>query len=119
MRFSDAANFLTYEELSRAFKKIHYTRPGWSAVLYLDPWEGPVVYFRSRTTDGMNPDADVDLGIRSLVPPMKSEIDFFDWFVWREGQIQWHESREFIHVNGTPWIDPHDVIEPPEIDDPS
>jgi hypothetical protein len=46
------------------------------------------------------------------MPPIPS-VDYLKiWITWRLGQIESHESREWLRYDGSVIYDPHDPVEP-------
>jgi hypothetical protein len=111
VKLHSASRFLTPDELQDELAHFTY-RPGWKLEVFVDPWEGPCLYVSATVVDGYDHAKTVDLGIRSLIPPMRTRPAFADWLLWRMLQIESHECREYLHRNGKPWVDPHDPIEP-------
>lgn len=103
--------YLTYQELVNAFRQVSYRRPGWELSMFADPFEGPCLMIKGRTTDFVDPDETVELRIRSLIPPMESVAQFYYWLLWRLTQVESHETREAFWVDGEVFRDPHDPIE--------
>lgn len=111
MKLDDAPEFLTYEQLAEEIA--HYTyRPGWTLSVYLHPWEGPIFRVVAEVPDAAQPGHTTQLRINSLIPPMETRRQFGHWLVWRLGQIETHECREYLRRRDSLVTDPHDPIEP-------
>lgn len=112
MLLSDAPKFLTYEELRTELARFRY-RPGWELTVFLDPWESSCLYVVAMVANGYDPDgADIELRIRSVIPPIPSVEYFAAWLQHRLIMIESHESREYLHRDGRPVYDPHNPVEP-------
>jgi hypothetical protein len=112
VKLSDAPRFLTAEELAAELARFAY-RPGWRLSVFVHPWEGPFLRIRASVVNAYDPTADqVELRINSPIPPMRDAEAFAHWLLWRLGMVELHEAREFLHRDGKPFVDPHDVIEP-------
>jgi hypothetical protein len=111
MDLNDAPRFLTYEQLADCITRAEY-KPDWTISVFNDPYEGPCLYLTADVVDGYDHTKTVPLRIRSNIPHCTTPGDFYRWLQWRLIQVEIHEAREYVHVDGEPWSDPHDVIEP-------
>ena len=111
MDLNDAPRFLTYEQLADCIAQVQY-KPDWTISVFNDPYEGPCLYLTADVVDGYDHTKTVPLRIRSNIPHCTTPGDFYRWLQWRLIQVEIHEAREYFHVDGEPWSDPHDVIEP-------
>jgi len=111
MNLRDAQQFLNLSEYDLILNEVGY-KPEWTISVFEDPYEGPCLYLTADVVDGYDHSKTVPLRIRSNIPPHRNREEFLIWLQWRLIQIEIHECREYFHVNGKPWSDPHDVIEP-------
>jgi hypothetical protein len=111
MRLADVPRFLSYDELAYLVGRFEY-KPGWRLSVYSDVWEGPVLRIVASLPDSYHPDETIELRINSRIPPMQTESDFAHYLLWRLDQIERHECRENLRLDGKILYDPHDPIEP-------
>jgi len=74
--------------------------------------EGPVFRVVAKVEDADHPGEQVELQINSRMPPIPSADYLTAWVLWRLIQIESHESREWLRVDGSIVFDPHDPVEP-------
>jgi hypothetical protein len=111
MNLNDAPTYLTYEDYAQLIDRVKY-KSDWSIGVFQDPYEGPTLLLVAEVEDGYDPDKTTMLRIRSNIPHHTLDVEFFQWLQWRLVQVEIHEAREYFHVDGKPFSDPHDVIEP-------
>jgi hypothetical protein len=113
VNLEDAPAFLTFEEMQRALGRVTY-KPGFDLSLFMHPYEGPNLRIKTTVPDGSDPTKTVDLYINSLIPEwlIETEDHFYRYVLWRLHKVEAHETCEFLHVDGKPYRDPHDFIEP-------
>lgn len=111
MKLSEAPSFLSVFALRTELERFTY-RPGWVLTIEEDPFEGPFLFVECVVPNGYRPDEPLRLGVRSNIPPIPDAQYFGVWLSWRMRQMEIHESMEYLHRDGKPWRDPHDVIEP-------
>lgn len=104
----------TVDDLKLWLTAADYTRPGWTLTIYTDPHEGPKLRARADVPDAYHPDRTTPLGINARIPTplIRSADDFYRWLLWRLMEVEAHETREYFHVHGKPYRDPHDPLEP-------
>lgn len=96
---------LTLTDIAQAIAKVEY-KPEWSFHVFDDEYEG---HHLTVVVSTGNPyrNHPIVLAIRSPMPPFDSETEFWRWLLWRIRRIEAHEAREWFHVNGEPFSDPH------------
>lgn len=88
-------------------------RPDWSLAVFVDPHEGPKLRITAKVEDGYHPGSMIELGINSRIPDIIETRDQFRrWVLWRLLEVEAHECREYFRVDGQPFRDPHDPLEP-------
>jgi hypothetical protein len=97
---------LTLVELRTHLARLTY-RPGWALRIVDGTWEGPELHIAATVADSYHPDADVELDIRTFLPPQVDTEAFERWLGWRLGRIESHEMREWLKRDGRPIFDPH------------
>jgi hypothetical protein len=97
---------LSTEEIREAVWCVTY-RPGWSFEVYEGRFEGPHIVIRATIQDSARPTQAVTLDIHSMLPPMRSAEQFYEWLAWRLARIEVHEMREWLKVDGRVIFDPH------------
>lgn len=97
---------LTTAQLQDTLDRITY-KPGWEFAIYDGRHEGQHVVIVTVVPDAYNPDKTVTLDVHSMLPPMFTEHQFFEWVAWRLRRIEIHEAREFLCVDGRVYDDPH------------
>ena len=103
---------LSTPALLEIVKEIQY-KPGWHfAVEMYDDLSGPYLVIRAKTTNAYDHNASTVLCIRSMIPPMGTRAAFLEWILWRLTQAEIHETQEFFHVDGRPYLDPHRELGP-------
>lgn len=111
MRLADAPHFLSHLQLAAQINSYTY-KPGWQLSVFHDVWEGSVLRIVADLPDAYHSSQTVQLRVNSRIPPMRSDLDFDHYVLWRLDQIERHECREWLRRNGKPLYDPHDPIEP-------
>jgi hypothetical protein len=111
VRLEDAPSFLTHDELAAHVARFTH-RPGWALSVFADPWEGPVFRVVAKVDNAYHPGEQVELRINSRMPPIPSVDYLMAWVQWRLTQIESHEAREWLRVDGGIVFDPHDPVEP-------
>jgi hypothetical protein len=116
MDLEDAPAFLSFEQMQRALARLSY-KPGFELSLFMHPFEGPFLQVKVETPDGYDPSKTVTLTINSMIPEwlIETEDHLFRYVLWRLHKIEAHETCEFLHVDGKPYRDPHDFIEPRKV----
>jgi hypothetical protein len=97
---------LSTEQINAELERLSY-KPGWQFRAYDDQWEGQKVRIVGTVPDSYNPDATVDLGIDSFLPPLCDEWDLRRWLAYRLKRIETHEMLEFLKLDGSPIWNPH------------
>jgi hypothetical protein len=85
-------------------------RPGWTFTVYHDLWLGPMLFIVAPVTDGYNPGATIDLGIKTRIPThvlRDPEAWAGEWLLWRLTEAEIHEAREMLRRDGQLVDDPH------------
>lgn len=97
---------LTTTELQSLVEQVKY-KPGWTFRVYDGRHEGQHLVIRTVVQDAYDLDKNVELDVHSMLPPMETEEQFFNWILWRLKRIECHECREFFQVKGKIFDDPH------------
>ena len=97
---------LTVPDLQALLDVVTY-KPGWRFELYDGRMEGPHVAIWTQVLDAYDPETTTVLDVHSMLPPMRSAEQFYDWLLWRICRIETHEAREFLRVAGAVYDDPH------------
>lgn len=92
--------------LQAILERVRY-KPGWDFSLYDGRHEGQHMVITTVVPDAYNPSETVTLDVHSMLPPQFSETQFLEWLLWRLRRIEIHECREFFHVDGQVYDDPH------------
>lgn len=89
-------------------------KDGWELIPYAHPYEGPYLQIKVEQPNAYPNVGTVTLKINTAIPnvAMTTDLSFFEWLLWRLRQVEIHEVMEFFKVDGEPYRDPHDVIEP-------
>lgn len=111
MHLNDAPAYLDINDYQNLMQQVKY-KPEWTLSVFQDPYEGPCLYLTADVVDGYDHSSTVPLRIRSNIPHHTDAQQFYTWLQWRLIQVEIHECREYFHVGGAPFSDPHDVIEP-------
>jgi hypothetical protein len=90
---------LTHDELVDHIARFTY-RPGWQLSIFADPWEGPVFRVVAKVDNAYNPGETTELRINSQMPPISSADYLMAWVQWRLIQIESHEAREWLRIDG-------------------
>lgn len=72
-------------------------KPGWVLGVYEGDLDGPHVVIAARVEDSYRPGETAPLDVHAVVPDaaLESELAFDKWLVWRLGQVEIHECREW------------------------
>lgn len=97
---------MTIDALRAALKRVSYW-PGWRMVLYQHPHEGIWLSIKAEVPNAEKPGKTTVINIRTAVPPMHHETQFFEWLNWRLNRASSHEHREGFRVDGRKFDDPH------------
>lgn len=100
---------LTLGEMQQLLEKFTY-KPGWVFTLWMDKHEGIKMEIWHTVPCSYSGESRVQ-SIKTFVPPIHSEEDFWDYLLYRLNRIENHEMREFFRVGGYPIFDPHIDIE--------
>lgn len=101
---------LTTQQLVDELTRITY-RPGWVFTVHTDVHEGPTLRIVASVQDGYNPDATIDLGIDARIPDIITTPDLFHrWLLWRVLEVESHECREYLRIDGHLYRDPHQAL---------
>lgn len=112
MKLSEALPFLSDDAIAAEVSRFTY-RPGWTLSTFVDRWEGIVFRVTAMVDNAYRPGGDrTELRINSRMPPMRDVEALHEWILWRMMQIEIHECREFLRLDGRMLVDPHDPIEP-------
>jgi len=88
---------LTTEQLADELTRITY-RPGWAFTV-------------ATVQNGYNPDNTIDLGIDSRIPDIITTPELFHrWILWRVLEVESHECREYLRIDGHLYRDPHQAL---------
>jgi hypothetical protein len=71
-----------------------------------DIWEGPKLVIHACATDAYIKGQDVDLLIKTFIPPMHNADQFADFVLWRLCRIAIHEEMEGFMRDGRRYRDP-------------
>jgi hypothetical protein len=82
-------------------------KPGWKIRSYPGDFHGPHIVITTVVPDATRPGESTVLDVHSDLPPLFSEDQFIRWLAWRLAQIEIHEMREFLQVDGVAPFDPH------------
>lgn len=97
---------LTTPEVQAILERVAY-KPGWKIQAYDGRFEGQHIAITTVVIDAYDTSKTVTLDVHSMLPPMADEQALMSWLAWRLGRIEVHEMREFLHLDGSPWSDPH------------
>ena len=97
---------LTTPQLEQILARVQY-KPGWSIQVYDGRHEGQHCAITTCVSDAYDSSQSVTLDVHSMLPPMRDEEAFMEWLLWRIARIEVHEAREFLHLDGRPYSDPH------------
>lgn len=101
---------LTTSDLIHALDFVRY-KPNF--VLEIDEpdiVQGPYLHVYIIVPDANDTDVEAKLRIHSPIPPMPTVTAFHNWLLWRLKMIEIHECMEFFHVDGKPYLDPHEPM---------
>lgn len=81
-------------------------RPGWDLEVYETETQGLWFAVTAEVADSYNPTGpDVELRIKSPLPPFETDKEFLRWVRWRLESIEVHECHEWLR-----WADGGEAI---------
>lgn len=97
---------LSTKTLQTLLDEVTY-KPGWSFKVYDGKHEGQHLVITTVVIDSYDITQTTTLDVHSMLPPMDTEKQFYDWLLWRLKRIECHECREFFRVDHKIYDDPH------------
>lgn len=99
---------LSVREMESILDSVQY-REGWELEVYATEFQGDWLAVKAVVDDTYHPGQQIELRIKSPLPPMSSEGAFLTWLRWRLEVIEVHECHENLRwkSSGKPIYDPH------------
>jgi hypothetical protein len=97
---------LSTSELQGLVREVQY-KPGWEFKVYDGRHEGQHIVINTVVPDAYDENKNTMLDVHSMLPPMETKEQFYEWVLWRLKRIETHECREFLRIGGKVYSDPH------------
>lgn len=94
---------MTPAHIQLLLDRVSYRDPSWRFTVE------PVLRFTATLPDSRNPGATTDVDVRAPIPAaaLVGKREFLRWLQSRLAEHEYHESREWLKVDGRIWDDPH------------